>query len=160
MRVTVIGGGIAGCAVALGLHGAGVDVTVHEAHPDTGADLGAFLTPASNGMVALGSLGAADPVAATGWPLARMRVLDAAGTELAAVPLGDDPSPLARYRCLRRAELVAVLQAEVGRRGIPLHHNHRLIEADGTDEGAASRSGTRCLRPAMCTGSPGSRDPN
>ncbi len=142
MRVTVIGGGIAGCAVALGLHGAGIEVAVHEAHPDTGADLGAFLTLASNGMIALGDLDAAAPVATTGWPLTRMRVLDATGAELAAVPLGDHTTPLTQYRCLRRAELVAALQAEVARRGIPLHHGHRLIGAERTGEVVTARLAT------------------
>lgn len=39
----VIGGGIAGAAAALGLHRAGFEVEVYEAHPDTGADIGAFI---------------------------------------------------------------------------------------------------------------------
>nr|WP_323747496.1 FAD-dependent oxidoreductase [Catenulispora rubra] len=59
MRVLIIGGGIAGTAAALALHQAGFEPTVYEAHPDNGEDLGAFLTLASNGMRALGQIGAA-----------------------------------------------------------------------------------------------------
>jgi 2-polyprenyl-6-methoxyphenol hydroxylase-like FAD-dependent oxidoreductase len=149
MRVVVIGGGIAGCAVALGLHKAGTDVAVYEAHPASGADLGAFLTLASNGMIALGALDAAAPVASTGWPLTRMRVLDATGTELAAVPLGEHTNPLARYRCLRRADLVTVLQAELAARGIPLHHDHRLI---GVDTRAGPDGGDRVITARFARG--------
>lgn len=123
----VIGGGIAGTAVALGLHKAGFGVTVHEAHPNTGADVGAFLTLASNGMRALAQLDAATLVAGLGFPLTAMHVLDENGRELAALPLGEHEHPLTRYRCLRRAALGAALQREVRRRGIPIRHAARLV---------------------------------
>ncbi|MGH3831225.1 MAG: FAD-dependent oxidoreductase [Pseudonocardiaceae bacterium] len=42
--VLVVGGGIAGAAVALALNKAGIDVTVREAHPESSGDGGAFLT--------------------------------------------------------------------------------------------------------------------
>ncbi|MFJ1709281.1 FAD-dependent monooxygenase [Kitasatospora sp. NPDC088346] len=126
-RIMVIGGGIAGTAVALGLHKAGFGVTVHEAHPDSGADTGAFLTLASNGMRALAQLDAAALVAGLGFPLTAMNVLDESGHELAAVPLGEHEHPLTRYRCLRRAALGAALQREVRRRGIPIRHAARLV---------------------------------
>ena len=63
-RVLIIGAGIGGSATALALHKAGFDVAVYEAHPETGEDIGAFLTLASNGMQALGQLDAA----AGRWP--------------------------------------------------------------------------------------------
>ncbi|MFF7633321.1 FAD-dependent oxidoreductase [Kitasatospora sp. NPDC008050] len=132
-EIMVIGGGVAGAAVALGLHKAGFDVTVYEAHPDTGADIGAFLTLASNGMRALAQLDAAAPIAELGFPLTEMSVLDATGRELAAMPLGEADHPLTRYRCLRRAEFGAALQREVARRGIPIRHGARLT---GLREGA------------------------
>lgn len=131
----VIGGGIAGTAAALGLHKAGFDVTVHEAHPDTGADIGAFLSLASNGMRALEQLDAAPLVAGLGFPLAAMRVIDEAGRELAAVPLGEYDDALTGYRCLRRAELGAALQREVRRRGIPIRHAARLVALTESDTG-------------------------
>ncbi|MFI9270997.1 FAD-dependent oxidoreductase [Kitasatospora sp. NPDC052896] len=126
VRIMVIGGGIAGAAAALALHKAGFEVTVHEAHPSTGEDIGAFLTLASNGMRALAQFDAAEPVADIGFPITTMDVVDEAGAQLAAVPLGEHENPLARYRCLRRAELGAVLQSEVRRRGIPIRYAARL----------------------------------
>ncbi|WP_424710846.1 FAD-dependent oxidoreductase [Kitasatospora acidiphila] len=125
-RILVIGGGIAGTAAALALHKAGLDATVYEAHPDTGADIGAFLTLASNGMRALAQFDAAEPVARAGFPITSMNVVDESGTELAAMPLGEPDHPLTRYRCLRRAELGTVLRAEVQERGIPIRHAARL----------------------------------
>ncbi|MFD0260570.1 FAD-dependent oxidoreductase [Kitasatospora indigofera] len=125
-KIMVVGGGIGGAAAALGLHRAGFEVTVHEAHPAGGADAGAFLTLASNGMRALAQLDAAAPVGGLGFPLSTMSVLDESGRELAGVPLGEHDHPPTRYRCLRRAELGEALRAEVRRRGIPLFHGARL----------------------------------
>ncbi|MEU1012352.1 FAD-dependent oxidoreductase [Streptomyces sp. NPDC005890] len=134
MRVLVIGGGIAGTATALGLHKAGIDVTVFEAHTDTAEDIGAFLTLASNGMRALAELGATHAVTAVGFPLTSLRLLDSRGTEVAHQPLGEADDPALRYRCLRRGELNAALQGEAVRRGIRLRHGARLVAvADGPD---------------------------
>lgn len=126
MRILIIGAGIAGSAAALALQQAGFVPEVHEAHPDGGEDLGAFLTLAGNGMRALDSIGAARPVAERGFPLTALRLLDAAGAVLANAPLGEADDPLTRYRCLRRADLAAALREEVRRRGIPITHGARL----------------------------------
>ncbi|MEU6671965.1 NAD(P)/FAD-dependent oxidoreductase [Streptomyces sp. NPDC046727] len=135
MRVLVIGGGIAGTAAALGLHKAGFDVTVFEAHPDTAEDIGAFLTLASNGMRALAELDATDAVTAIGFPLTSLRLLDSEGAEVMHGPLGESEDPALRYRCLRRGELNAALQGEAVRRGIRLRHGARLVSVtDGPDE--------------------------
>ncbi|MBB5931406.1 FAD-dependent oxidoreductase [Streptomyces echinatus] len=134
MRVLVIGGGIAGTATALGLHKAGFDVSVFEAHPDTAEDLGAFLTLASNGMRALAELDATEAVTAVGFPLTSLRLLDGRGTEVTHVPMGETDDPALRYRCLRRGELNAALQDEAVGRGIRLRHGARLVSvADGPD---------------------------
>jgi 2-polyprenyl-6-methoxyphenol hydroxylase-like FAD-dependent oxidoreductase len=133
-RLIVIGGGIAGAGAALALRKAGFDVTVCEAHPDSAEDIGAFLTLASNGMRALAQVGASAAVTATGFPLTSMRALDDAGTEVAQMPLGEAGTPHLQYRCLRRGDLNAALQAEVTRRGIGIRHGKRLVAVeDGPD---------------------------
>ncbi|MFI2205094.1 FAD-dependent oxidoreductase [Streptomyces sp. NPDC020192] len=133
-NVLVIGGGIAGTAAALGLRKAGYDVTVYEAHPDTAADIGAFLTLASNGMRALAQLDATDAVTAVGFPLTSLRLLDSEGSEQTHRPLGDLADPALHYRCLRRGELNTTLQREATRRGIPVRHGVRLVDvSDGPD---------------------------
>ncbi|MEU5087560.1 FAD-dependent oxidoreductase [Streptomyces sp. NPDC021356] len=135
-RVLVVGGGIAGTATALALHKAGHDVTVYEAHPDSAEDIGAFLTLAGNGMRALAQFDAAAAVTALGFPLTSMRVLDATGAETAHVPLGD---PVLRYRCLRRGELNAALQAEATGRGIGVRHGVRLASVEDGPDGVTAR---------------------
>ncbi|MER5221718.1 FAD-dependent oxidoreductase [Streptomyces flaveus] len=125
-HILVIGGGIAGTTTALALHKAGFDVSVYEAHPDSAEDIGAFLTLASNGMRALAQIDASAGVTAAGFPLTSMRVLDGAGTEVAQRPLGEADDPVLRFRCLRRGELNAALQAEAARRDISIRHGTSL----------------------------------
>lgn len=129
-RVLVVGGGIAGTAAALALRKAGQEVTVYEAHPDSAEDIGAFLTLASNGLRALAQIDASDAVNSIGFPLTSMRVVDATGAETARVPLGEAGDPLLRYRCLRRGELNAALQAEAARRGVEIVHGARLTSVE------------------------------
>ncbi|OKI02533.1 monooxygenase [Streptomyces sp. CB02923] len=138
-RTLVIGGGIAGTATALALHKAGFDVTVHEAHPDTAEDIGAFLTLASNGMRALAQLGASEAVTSIGFPLRSMRLLDDRGGEVAHAPMGEADDALLRYRCLRRGELNAALQAEAVRRGIRIAHGARLVSFEDGPEQVTAR---------------------
>lgn len=136
--ILVAGGGIAGTAAALGLHKAGYEVTVVEAHPGTAEDIGAFLTLASNGMRALAELDATDPVTAVGFPLTALRLLDDRGTEVAHGPLGAADDPALRYRCLLRGELNAALQAEAVRRGILLRHGARLTSVTDAPDGVTA----------------------
>ncbi|WP_329599594.1 FAD-dependent monooxygenase [Streptomyces pseudovenezuelae] len=134
-RVLVIGGGIAGTATALALHKAGFEAVVHEAHPDSAEDIGAFLTLASNGMRALAQLDASAAVTAIGFPLTSLRLLDDTGTEQAHAPMGEVSDPLLHYRCLRRGDLNAALQAEAGRRGVTVRHGARLVSVEeGPDQ--------------------------
>lgn len=134
-RILIIGGGIAGTAAALAAHKADIRVTVFEAHPDSGADIGAFLTLASNGMIALAQLDAADAVAEVGFPLTSMRVTSNTGDVLAVTPIGEQTDPLRHYRCIGRAELGIALRAEAKRRGIEIVHGKRLT---GVDDGTVT----------------------
>jgi 2-polyprenyl-6-methoxyphenol hydroxylase-like FAD-dependent oxidoreductase len=131
----IIGAGIGGTATALALHKAGFDVEVYEAHPETGEDIGAFLTLASNGMQALGQIDAATPVAEAGFDLTAIRVLSEEGAVLTSAPLGAHEDPLTRFRCLRRSELGNVLRAEVAKRGIAIRHGARLASATEDADG-------------------------
>jgi 2-polyprenyl-6-methoxyphenol hydroxylase-like FAD-dependent oxidoreductase len=131
--IHVVGAGVAGSAAALALHRVGAEVVVHEAHPETSADAGAFLTLAENGLRALQALGVDDAVRRAGAPLRSMVVSDGAGTTLARRSLGEPGGP--GYLYLTRARLCAVLQAEVRRRGIPLRHGERLVSTSTDGDG-------------------------
>ncbi|MGW4755997.1 FAD-dependent oxidoreductase [Streptomyces chartreusis] len=137
-RLLVVGGGIAGTGAALALHKAGHDVAVYEAHPDSAEDIGAFLTLASNGMRALAEVDASAAVTSIGFPLTSMRVLDDTGAEIAQVPLGEAGTPHLRYRCVRRGDLNAALQAEVTGRGIGIRHDMRLVSVDDGPDGVTA----------------------
>lgn len=137
-RLIVVGGGIAGAGAALALHKAGFDVAVYEAHPDSAEDIGAFLTLASNGMRALAQVDASAAVTTIGFPLTSMRVLDGTGAEVAHVPLGEAGAPHLQYRCLRRGDLNAALQAQVERRGIALRHGARLTSVEDGPDGVTA----------------------
>lgn len=67
MRVTVVGAGIGGLAVAVGLHRRGHEVTVLERSADPSA-VGAGISLFGNGLTALGVLGLADEVRALSAP--------------------------------------------------------------------------------------------
>jgi 2-polyprenyl-6-methoxyphenol hydroxylase-like FAD-dependent oxidoreductase len=129
-RILIIGGGIAGTSAALAVHKAGFDATVYEAHPNTGADIGAFLTLASNGMIALAQLDAAEAIARVGFPLTSMRITANTGDVLGVTPIGEQDDPLKHYRCIGRAELGAALREEAARRGIEIVHGKRLTDVD------------------------------
>lgn len=134
MHILIAGAGVAGLAGALALDSVDIRATVFEAHPHSGADIGAFLTLASNGMRALGRFGCAAVVAEVGYPLDTLRVVDADGAEVACRPMGE-PGTLTAFRCLRRAELCSALYAEAVRRGIVVEHGRRitgLAEDGGT----------------------------
>jgi 2-polyprenyl-6-methoxyphenol hydroxylase-like FAD-dependent oxidoreductase len=129
-RILIIGGGIAGTSAALAVHKAGFEPTVYEAHPNTGADIGAFLTLASNGMIALAQLDAAEAIARVGFPLTSMRITANTGDVLGVTPIGEQDDPLKHYRCIGRAELGAALREEAARRGIEIVHGKRLTDVD------------------------------
>ncbi|MCI2421810.1 FAD-dependent monooxygenase [Saccharopolyspora sp. K220] len=130
MHVVIVGGGIAGTAAALALDKAGFSVSVHEAHADSGADIGAFLTLADNGMRALREIGV---VPQAGFPLTALRLTGSSGEELAVSALGG------AYRCVRRAELCELLQAEVRSRGLRIEHGARFVSAEQDGDRVVAR---------------------
>ncbi|GAA3905905.1 FAD-dependent oxidoreductase [Actinoplanes auranticolor] len=126
-NAVVAGGGIAGTVAAIALHDAGFAPVIHEAH-DRGADeRGSFLTVAVNGLAALRTLGLdPDRLFAAGFATPAMVLRNAAGRQLARLPLGGPDPDGTTTTTIRRADLYLALRGEAERRDIPVRYGRRL----------------------------------
>lgn len=86
--VLIIGAGIAGPALGIALHRAGIDSVVYEGHPASRADTGWFSNIAPNGVNALAALGIEGRVLAEGTPQTRIAFHDGRGRMLVEVGIG------------------------------------------------------------------------
>lgn len=142
--VLVIGGGIAGPAVALFLKKAGFDPLVFEAHGHA-SDIGGGLQVAPNGMRVLDQLGLTEPVLKAGVESAEFCFENQFGKVLACIPNG----PASRYGLpsvfIRRSTLHAALLGELERQQIPVRYSRRLegIKWDASGVTAQFADGTR-----------------
>lgn len=123
--VLIVGGGIAGPAVALFLKKAGFQPVVFEAHEGV-SDIGGGLQVAPNGMQVLGQLGLAGPLLRAGVESAEFCFENQFGRRLACLPNG----PASRYDFpaifIRRSVLHEQLLHELERQEIPIHYAKRL----------------------------------
>ena len=88
MRLLVIGGGVAGPAVALAATRLGLEATVLERRAVADPDEGSWITVAPNGLDALDTLEVLDVARAVGHPSRVNRMFGATGRHLGDVPLG------------------------------------------------------------------------
>ncbi|HET9518082.1 MAG TPA: NAD(P)/FAD-dependent oxidoreductase [Actinoplanes sp.] len=154
--VLVAGGGIAGAVTAIALAKAGFNPSIHEAHPRSADERGAFLTLAVNGQRALRSLGL-DPaqLLAAGFPTAVLAMGNGAGRHYADLPLGGPTLDGLVTRTIRRADLYAALRDEAVRRGIPVHYGHRLTGLRQDADGVTARFSAGEIRAALLVGADG-----
>lgn len=142
-HVLIIGGGIAGPALALFLKRAGFAPSVFEAYPDR-AELGGSLGLAPNGMNVLDELGLADRILAAGSPMTRAEFRDVHGKVIGITP--DIGSRYGRPGVtLSRATLHAVIVDAATAAGIPVRYGKRLsdIRADGDGVVATFADGSK-----------------
>ena len=129
-EVLIAGGGIAGCAAALALDRAGAHAVVHEAHPTSTEDLGAFVILASAGVQVLAELGVLDAVDDEALPVRGMAVQSPDGERtFVSRPLAAEGA--AGYRLFRRGRLCRILQDCVTERGIELRRGARPVDVRG-----------------------------
>jgi len=123
----IIGGGIAGPALALLLKKAGITSTVYEAHPRL-EDVGGGFTIAPNGMNVLEEVGVADSIAGSGALMSEFCFRNHRGKVLARYPAGN----VEKYRwpsvAILRRTLHQILIDEVARQGIQVEYQRRLKE--------------------------------
>ncbi|SFP71142.1 2-polyprenyl-6-methoxyphenol hydroxylase [Amycolatopsis arida] len=131
----IIGGGIAGPVTAMALRKAGLSATVYEAYPTGADDVGAFLTIMSNGLDALRAVDLHELVLEHSFRARRVEFLSGSGKRLGEMPLTGEESGRIGPRTLKRATLYRVLHDELRRRGIPIEHGRRLVDAGSTPGG-------------------------
>lgn len=131
--IAIVGAGVAGLATALGLSMAGRDVVVIDGNQEPGRtprDLGRLhINPA--GQVAFAELGVGGVVSKSGFPVAAIDLRDNDGASIGRFPSGGSD-----YRYTTRAELVSLLLAEVGSRGVQVHSGHSVSSCRTTAAGA------------------------
>src|ERR671916_1074199 len=135
-RALIIGGGIAGPVTAMALQRAGVESVVYEAY-DTSAGLGAgaFLTVAVNGLDALRTLDAHEPVLDAGFPTRNIEFFSGTGKRLGGVPIGGTLPDGTVTHTIKRADLYRLLHDESIRRGIRIEHGKRLVDTETASDG-------------------------
>ncbi len=126
MRVTVIGGGVAGSAAAIALRRIGAEVTVYEAYEDPAGPIGSYISLAVNGLRALDALGCLAQVQATGFPVARQRMWSGRGKLLGDVARGRRPEDPMHSVTVMRADLVGALRAAALESGARILTGQRL----------------------------------
>jgi 2-polyprenyl-6-methoxyphenol hydroxylase-like FAD-dependent oxidoreductase len=121
-RALVIGGGIAGPAVALFLARAGIEPVVFEAYPRS-EDVGGGFQIAPNGLRVLSELGLADNLFAQGHPCSDMAFRNHRGRLIGVVRT----ARAGRAVNILRANVHRILRDEVRRRGIEICYEKRLV---------------------------------
>jgi FAD-dependent urate hydroxylase len=135
-KALIIGGGIAGPVTAMALQRAGIAPVVYEAYDKSaGLDAGAFLTVAVNGLDALRTLDAHEPVLDAGFSTRNIEFFSGTGKRLGEVPTGGALPDGTVAHTIKRADLYRVLHEEAVRRGVRIEHGKRLVDAETTPVG-------------------------
>ncbi len=116
----VIGGGIAGPALAMFLERAGIAPVIYEGRPGPADDAGAFLNLAPNGLAVLETLGLAGEITARGTPTSSIEFLNHRGKRLGRF---QETTIL-----IRRGALNLALREAAMARGIRFEYGKRLVE--------------------------------
>ncbi|RUL75936.1 FAD-dependent oxidoreductase [Dyella choica] len=125
----IIGGGIAGSAVALALAKAGIRATIYESHPAAADGVGASLMLAPNGLEALKVIGVDAELRVASRPMAQMVLANSRGKVLIRF---HGLKGMQASRVIERADLYKVLNQAVKDAGIPVVYGKRLIAASET----------------------------
>jgi 2-polyprenyl-6-methoxyphenol hydroxylase-like FAD-dependent oxidoreductase len=135
MRALVVGGGVAGPVAAMALQKAGIEATVHEAHPAPAGDVGAWLGVQVNGLDALQVIEAEQVVREVGSPTPLIEFRSGTGRRLGVLPTGRDG---AVGVSVQRSALYRALHTEALRRGIEVRYGSRLTDARSTPGGVTA----------------------
>jgi 2-polyprenyl-6-methoxyphenol hydroxylase-like FAD-dependent oxidoreductase len=122
-RAIIIGGGIAGPAIAVFLARAGIEPVILEAHALTD-NVGGGFQIAPNGMRVLAELGIADELERAGQPSRDFRFKNHRGKVIGFAPTGGARPGVN----VSRAHLHRLMRAAIDRQGIAIHYGKRLCD--------------------------------
>jgi 2-polyprenyl-6-methoxyphenol hydroxylase-like FAD-dependent oxidoreductase len=131
----IVGGGIAGPVAAMALTQAGIDATVHEAHPGGSEGIGGFLTLASNGIDALRAIDADKRALGAGFATPGITLRSTTGKKLGLARIGLALPDGTTSQTLKRTDLYKAIYDEAISRGITIEHGKRLVNVKPGSDG-------------------------
>lgn len=135
MRLLVVGGGVAGPAVALAAARLGMEATVLERRAVADPEEGSWVTVAPNGLDALDVLGVLDEARAVGHPSRTNRMFGATGRHLGDVPLGKPLADGAVALTATRSALAVVLGRAATAAGAEVRLGAHVVDTQDDADG-------------------------
>jgi 2-polyprenyl-6-methoxyphenol hydroxylase-like FAD-dependent oxidoreductase len=129
IKAIIVGGGVAGLASALAFQRAGIEAVVYEAGDPPAGSKGSFLTLAMNGVNALRTLDAFEPVEQCGFWVSFMELVSGSSKRLGNL------NEHAKGLFIERGQLAAALRTQAMRRGIRCETGKQVLNAHTTQDG-------------------------
>jgi len=126
VQALVVGGGVAGPAVALALARVGIDSVVLERRAESDPQAGSYFTVAPNGLDALAAIDALDPVRAEGFDSRTNTMYGATGHRLGEVSLGQPLANGLTALTMKRSRMAVRLTEEAVCRGVDVRFRARV----------------------------------
>lgn len=135
MTTLIAGAGIGGLALGIALSRVGIEAEIHESWPEATPGAGAFLNLSPNGMKALRSIGAAEPVADTGTPSTGIEFYNHRGRQIGHLDSSEEATQYgATNIMIRRADLHRILLDLAQSAGVTITWGHRLESVEETPD--------------------------
>ncbi len=138
MRVVIVGGGVAGPALGLALHRAGIESVLLERRSEADPDAGSYLTVSTNGLDALNVIGAYHLAEEVGFRSRLNTMYGATGHALGEIPLGRPLDDGTVALTMKRSRLAVVLAEEAQRRGVDVRRGARVVSVAGGGGGVTA----------------------
>ena len=145
MRLLVVGGGVAGPAVALAATRLGLDATVLERRRVADPDAGSWVTVAPNGLDALDVLGVLDDARAVGHPSRVNRMFGATGRHLGDVGLGVPLADGSVALTVKRSALAVLLAEAASRQGADVRRGADVVSVEDDGRGVRAVLADGCV---------------
>ena len=138
MRAVIVGGGVAGPALGLALHRAGIESVLLERRAEADPEAGSYLTVSTNGLDALSIIGAYHLAEEVGFRSWLNTMYSATGRALGEIPLGRPLSDGTVALTMKRSRLAVLLAEEAQLRGVDVRRDARVVSVSGGDGGVTA----------------------